>query len=418
MIIQKYEAFLSERKAEWLKKKSKGKEIKPELNESADKRYDCYNWLNKAVRSASHSITTHPSTYTHSKAKTTSVYFQQEQKNNGYLSTNNIRIKQDIDASGNAATDSIVIETFMFLTILLEDGKTVWQHFDESSKEVLSFVEKYNQDFNQIKLKFKKIFFDSNLAKTSELVKQVYLPIENNSYHLLSILTPSISITELLRRIDSLQFSEETKQARGLRRENKYHASGFEEYLNLTEIGFGGSKPQNISVLNSQNAGRAYLLPSIPPTLERRQIRLPNRNFFKQNLYGKSYLAAFTKLHKFMKDDINNIHVRNAIKNIIQYIFEQILFVALKVRQTQPGWSTGEGYQKLSLNQKIWLDDFYKQQRSEQNEWKDFIIKQIVVWFFESYEDLIQGAYKLGDDEFISAREILRKILQENKEFF
>jgi CRISPR-associated protein Csy1 len=41
----------------------------------------------------------------------------------------------------------------------------------------------------------------------------------------------------------------------------------------LTAIGYGGTKPQNISVINNQNSGFSYLLPSMPPILTKRKTQ-------------------------------------------------------------------------------------------------------------------------------------------------
>ena len=72
-----------------------------------------------------------------------------------------------------------------------------------------------------------------------------------------------------------MRFSDECKEAKAQRKDNKYHPTGFDDLLDLSVTAYGGTQPQNVSVLNSQNAGRAYLLPSTPPTLQKRDIRLP-----------------------------------------------------------------------------------------------------------------------------------------------
>lgn len=93
---------------------------------------------------------------------------------------------------------------------------------------------------------------------TSSKIKQVYFPVwlDDEDYHLLSILTPSGLLFEMRRRIDDIRFSEQTKTLRDLKRKGEYSEVGFKEIYGLTTIGFGGTKPQNISVLNNQNAGK------------------------------------------------------------------------------------------------------------------------------------------------------------------
>ena len=103
-------------------------------------------------------------------------------------------------------------------------------------------------------------------------MKQVYFPVGEAQYHLLSILTPSGLITRLKQSVDAMRFSEETKQAKESRKKNEHHEVGYSDIFDLTVTGYGGTQPQNVSVLNSQNAGRAYLLPSCPPVLEKEQF--------------------------------------------------------------------------------------------------------------------------------------------------
>ena len=88
--------------------------------------------------------------------------------------------------------------------------------------------------------------------------------MKDDSYHLLSVLSPSNLMFKLKERIN-LRFSDEAKTAREARKNNKYHQDGYSEVFNISVIGFGGTKPQNISVLNNQNGGTSYLLLSVPP---------------------------------------------------------------------------------------------------------------------------------------------------------
>ena len=149
--------------------------------------------------------------------------------------------------------------------------------------------------------------------KTNRLVKQVYFPITNSnekeSYHLLSILTPSGLLVKVKEQIDNIRFSENSKKVREFRKKNKQPEENisYEDILDLTMIGYGGTKPQNISVLNSRNGGKFYLLSSLPPELEKRKVRLPNNNFFKDTLWIKNYEKEFGYLNKVIFDKRNNI---------------------------------------------------------------------------------------------------------------
>ena len=225
--------------------------------------------------------------------------------------------------------------------------------------------------------------------------------------------------TELLNRLNKIRFNETSKEARSFKKENKFHEIGFDEIFNLTEIALGGSKPQNVSVLNSQNAGRAYLLSSCPPTLEKRAIRLPKTDFFIQCLYRKNYQESFVQLHKFMQLDINNIDIRTAIRNIIGFVIDQIILQAFKIRETySEAWSDQEYYAGLPKLQRIWLDQQYQNERENDAEWRDEMSQNIARWILRSYEKVIADSYTLGTGELLDVQQQVENSLQQAKEFF
>lgn len=417
MIDQVYDTFLTKQKHLWLERKSKGKEPSIELIAEAQERYEKMTWLNKAVKQARFAITTHASTYTHPDAKTSCFVFSATPIKNGLWSTNNIEYENKFDLFGNAATDSFVKEIYLFLTEVIHN-EIIWDHVKNETEEFKKFIEIYNLDLTSVKTALSKIMVDTNPPKTHPLLKQVYFPV-NNDYHLLSLLTPSVVTTELLNRLNKIRFNETSKEARSFKKENKFHEIGFDEIFNLTEIALGGSKPQNVSVLNSQNAGRAYLLSSCPPTLEKRAIRLPKTDFFTQCLYRKNYQESFVQLHKFMQLDINNIDIRTAIRNIIGFVIDQILLQAFKIRETYPeAWSDQDYYRGLSKLQRIWLDQQYQNERENDAEWRDEMSQNIARWILRSYEKAINDSYTLGTGELLDVQQRVENSLQHAKEFF
>lgn len=225
-------------------------------------------------------------------------------------------------------------------------------------------------------------------------------------------------MTEVKQRIDDLRFSENTKQAKDDKRKNTYNPIGFADIYDLTIMAHGGTKPQNISALNNQNGGKTYLLPSIPPVLEKRNVKLPRFDFFKQCLYRKNFQESFKNLHKLIQLEINNVNIRNAIDKTIGFIVDDVLFIAFKIRQYESGWSTDAAHSNLPLAQKIWLDNAYQAKRLEQTEWRDEISQAIARWVLRTYEDLIKGAFLLGDVELQKINQLVIEIIEQDKEFF
>ena len=409
--------FLNERKEIWLKdrlKKAENDSVISELQGQADDKFSLKEWLPDAAKRVTQlSMVSHPSKFSHPSAKTSSVIAQAKQINDGYLRSGNV--SYPLDVFGNAAA----MDVFKFLSLPLTEKLTVLDGFERQEESLKTLLVGADLDFETLGTEFLKIKATDTSVKTDHLVKQVYFPIEQAEYHLLSVLTPSGLITRLKQSIDTIRFSEETKQAKELRRKNEHHEIGYADIFGLTITAYGGTQPQNVSVLNSQNAGRAYLLSSCPPMLEKRAIRLPKTDFFAQCLYRKNYQESFIQLHKFMQLDLNNDDIRTAIRNIIQFVIDQILVLASKTREySVEGWSNQDYYASLPKLQRIWLDKIYQTERDEDSDWRDELSREIARWILRSYEKVISDAYKLGTGEILDVKQRVEKSLQQAKEFF
>lgn len=407
-------AFLNERKELWLKdriKKAENESVIAELQQQAKDKFSLNEWLPDAAKRVTQlSMVSHPSKFSHPSAKTSSVIANVEHRNDGYLRSGNV--EYSLDVFGNAAA----MDVFKFLSLPLNEELTVLDGFEENDQGLKNLIADAKLNFETLSVEFLKIKATDNSIRTDHLVKQVYFPVSEANYHLLSILTPSGLITRLKQSIDVMRFSEETKQAKESRKINEHHEVGYSDIFGLTVTAYGGTQPQNVSVLNSQNAGRAYLLSSCPPVFENRNIKLPSQDFFQQCLYWKKFSSEFESLQKYVME-INNQHTRKKIKKILRKMVEDILFIAFCVRKNEKGWSKKEHYQSLVLKQKIWLDDAYLDVRQTENEWRDEIARRTAKWILDSFEDFY-GSKLFGSPEIIELKAIVFEALDEDKEFF
>lgn len=409
--------FLNERKELWLKdrlKKAKDDAEIAELQQQADDKFHLKEWLpDAAKRVVQLSMVSHPSKFSHPSAKTSSIIAPVSSSKDGYLRTGNV--DYPLDVFGNAAA----MDVYKFLCLSLSNELSVLDGFEQDDQKLKKLIQQSSLDFEMLKNNFLIIKQNDTTSKTDHLIKQVYFPIAENEYHLLSILTPSGLITQLKQKIDLMRFSEQTKLAKENRKKNEHDAEGYADIFDLTVTAYGGTQPQNVSVLNSQNAGRAYLLSSCPPTLEKRAIRLPKTDFFTQCLYRKNYQESFVQLHKFMQLDINNNAIRTAIRNIIGFVIDQILLQAFKIREIYPeAWSDQDYYVSLPKLQRIWLDQQYQNERENDAEWRDEISQNIARWILRSYEKVIADSYTLGTGELLAVQQQVENSLQHAKEFF
>ncbi|WP_031431426.1 type I-F CRISPR-associated protein Csy1 [Methylomicrobium agile] len=381
--------------------KSSSNPTLPELEKELD------DWLPKAAKKAGKLFrVSHPVKFSHPDAKNTSeVCASALHRNDGFLRTGNSDTDLDtiFDTSAN-------IPIWKFLALRMADGKSVLEHLQQNTEAIKQQLTIPSMDYSDIRTGLLAITELSGTIKTSEKIKQVYFPIEGG-YHLLSILTPSGLVFKLKERINAMRFSEQAKQARDDRRNQAHNEHGCDEIYNLAAIGFGGTKPQNISILNNQNGGIAYLLPSLPPVLAQRVVRRPKSSFFKDSLYFKPYREEFLALHRLFMAKPNNIDIRDGRDDWIISIAERVLETVGQLRQETAGWSENT---RLPLAQKIWLDSAFDVRREQEDEWLAEIIVSLADWFRIAYRNVIgaEKAIAMGDDEL----KHIRKVLGEHEE--
>lgn len=414
--MENVKKFFDERQATWLKAKLKpsfNNEEQDQIRQQAAEKFALANWLPDAAKRAGQlTMVSHPGKFSHPSAKTSSVIAQNASVQDGYLRSGNV--DYELDVFGNAAA----MDVYKFLCLEMDDGQTLLSHLEQDSPAIQALMQIPTASYQHLKQGFLSIKQQDEVSKTDHLVKQVYFPVDGN-YHLLSILTPSGLLTQLKKRIDELRFSEAAKQARECRKKGLHHLEGYDDLPQLTVTAFGGTKPQNVSVLNNQNAGRAYLLPSIPPGFQQRQVRLPSQNFFKSSLNPRRFKEDFQAFDKLIRTEINNIHIRDGIRNCLKYVIDRVLQRAFAVRGYGVGWSQTEHYQTLPLAQRIWLDDAYLEQRRQQDDWLEDIVGSFARWILDSYELLFKQSYsQLSDHELREVKRYVELAVRDDQEFF
>ncbi len=410
MLDPAIQGFLDERKEAWLKKKIKNNtsdEDKVLFEQQALEEFSLVSWLPGAAKRASQLfIVSHPGKFSHPSAKISSVIAPSNYQADGYLRTGNA--VADLDVFGNAAA----MDVYKFLTIALSDGETILSHLEKKTPIIEKQLTIPNSPFDEIEKGLLAIKYDGGTSvKTSGKVKQVYFPIDVENYHLISTLSPSnlmFKLKERIKEINDARFTDDGKAVRKAKKNNLYSPNSFAEIYGLSVIGFGGTKPQNISVLNSQNGGAAYLLSSIPPELKSRLIQPPKTNFFSNTLWSKAYQDDFRQLQKLLSSDNNNIHIRKKRDWITRNIIYQIADRLWMVRRLDAGWSDSETYQSLPHYQKVWLDQQYKEYREEDSDWLQPIKDDLARWFLNTSQKLIKDKdFELGDDQLSYFKSII-----------
>ncbi|CAC9541975.1 CRISPR-associated protein, Csy1 family [uncultured Gammaproteobacteria bacterium] len=354
------------------------------------------DWLNSSSKIAGQlSLTTHPPKFSHPDAKIDVIIANCNQENDGLLRSGNVEI--DLDVVGNAAS----LRVNKFLHLVLGNNLTILQNLEQNT-DYINQQFKIN-NFNKVKTNFLKIKKSGKTTKSSDKLKQIYFPIDDD-YHLLSLLTPSAIIYKLKQRInDNFQaFSLNNKKAKEQVEKALKNGDEFDGILEniwgLTAFGYGGTKPQNISVINSKNGGVSYLLSSAPPILKKRKVQPPKQDFFETHIYLDDWLKQdFSFLNKILSGR-NNIKIRNKRDAIIINIMFQIKAKIDKIRSIDKGWSNSDTYTKLPEWQRILLDSQYENIRNDKDKNQDFLNHtqlEFAKWFSKIYNKLYDT--NLGD---------------------
>lgn len=410
--------FFDERKEAWLKKKTKpsmdAEEI-ARLETECEQVFSGEHWLPSAAKRAGQiSISTHPCTYSHPSARknkngyVSSIIASTPRSEDGYLRSGNVVVESD--ALGNAAA----LDVYKFLRLQMQDGETLLWHIQRDSPVAKALLSIQSEDYQILKDGFLAMMTMSGDIVTSSKIKQVFFPVESG-YHLLSLLSNSGMIYELRGRIDRLRFSEELKALREAKYNNEYSEQGFKEMRDITTIGYGGTKPQNISVLNSQNGGKARLLLSVPPVLTKREVQFPTKDFFRSAIRYYDIQDGLRALHNIFHTDSDSIIPRRNLETGRDHRIEDILdaiILRMAVLRRISSEQFYEGSSQLPMYQKIWLCDAYVQRRQLEEAWLDELCEEIIRWMMQAYKKIISGSYTLGPAE----REFFKQVVSTHRE--
>lgn len=365
-----------------------------------------------ANRAAQLSLVSHPGKFSHPDARITPVLFAGEYAADGYVRSGNAKAGQDV--VGNAAA----LDVYAFLSVVLDDGRSVLEHFEANSAALKALLAVGEETFAAWRTAFLQIKAVDGGAKTHTNVKQVYFPVADG-YHLLSVLYPSGLMTEHRERLRQMKFSDATKAAREARRKELFHEQGFADMTGLLTLHFGGTKPQNISKLNSNNGGEAWLMQCFPPELQQHYLHLPKADFFQWLRWDAEWSEIITALHKLLQIDYNNVEIRQYRQRRIEQLFDWVMGRAVLLQQQPAGWSGVEGF-RLPAAQRFWLDAAYRESNPAPEQWQATITRSMSEWVVTSYKRFRkkQGdAVSLGEIEVKAFQAEMLGYAREHEEF-
>ena len=178
-------------------------------------------------------------------------------------------------------------------------------------------------------------------------------------YHLLAPLFPTSLVHAVYTHLQESRFSDAVKQARQAHKEEKAHPNGYREYPHLAMQKFGGTKPQNVSQLNSERRGENWLLPSLPPVwlneVARPPLGIPT--IFERWFGARPEVRKLTKIlaHFLASTSYNNQNIRNTRTKLVEGLSDALWQCAAEIQELPSGWSAIPEC-KLDQNEALWLD--------------------------------------------------------------
>lgn len=195
------------------------------------------------------------------------------------------------------------------------------------------------------------------------LAKQVYWPVgddlhDDAGFHLLAPLYATSLAHRVHRTIQDDRFGEDAKAARQARRDGAFHDRPVREYPQLAMQKLGGTKPQNISQLNSERRGENHLLASLPPIWRSSGLKPLHHAESMFPRYGRRQEVKLTvkTLRTFLETDpSDNKAARNRSRDLVERLIDEFLLFTAELRTLDSGWS-GDAACRLGEAERHWLD--------------------------------------------------------------
>lgn len=195
------------------------------------------------------------------------------------------------------------------------------------------------------------------------LAKQLYWltgedPHDDDCFHLLAPLYATSLAHRVYQTVQDDRFSEEAAAARLARKEGKYSARPVREYPQMAIHKLGGTKPQNISQLNSERRGENLLFASLPPAWRSTDVKplLGTESMFPRFSRRMEVRQLVKALLAFLKaDPTRNFETRKRRAELVSSIIDEFLQFSAELRFLPSGWSQAPEC-RLSSPEKYWLD--------------------------------------------------------------
>ncbi|HWP20659.1 MAG TPA: type I-F CRISPR-associated protein Csy1 [Burkholderiaceae bacterium] len=387
-------------------------------------KYEYASWLADAARRVGQiQAATHVLKATHPDARGSSLHVrpaalpQHAEIGSHLLGENFVE-----DVVGNAAA----LDVFKFLKTEV-DGKRLLDWMQAGDPDLKAALSDSDSEGSEWMAAFASLMRDEAEPASHPLAKQLYWlvgddPRDDEQYHLLQPLFSSALMHAVHAEIQDARFGEANVEARKAFRDGRPWDTTYRDYRNLAFRKLGGTKPQNISQLNSERGGLNYLLPSLPPPAWKPSgSRLLKRDSaFAELLWFGSMRELVRTLADFLASDPDSTaDTRTRRETIEQTIGQELALYGATVRaQYEAGW-TRDPQCQLPRHQRLWLDPdrttldvrhhpAHPEWRAddeafnadyERGDWADEVARDFGLWLNQQLRSRSDKLLALGDAE-------------------
>jgi len=324
------------------------------------------SWLEDAAQRVRQiQVVTHSLKPIHPDAKGSSLYSpQQAQKLLPVVGSHCLGPDFAIDVVGNAAA----LDVYKFLK-LEHQGRSLLSLVLERDVDLAKALSDDPTQAQTWGSAFAGLIEPRGRIASHTLAKQLYWPVakgvgddfdphDDADFHLLAPLYASSLSHRVYKTVQVDRFSEEATAARKAKKESEYSERPVREYPQLAIQKLGGTKPQNISQLNSERRGENLLFSSLPPTWRAVDLKplLGTNSMFPRYSRRPEVKQLVKALLAFLKSDpVNNRETKERRTELINGLIDEFLQLTAELRSLPPGWSQAQEC-RLTNAEKHWLD--------------------------------------------------------------
>jgi len=406
------ERFLSERLESKLEKLTADDPKRPELIAQ----FHPATWLADAARRVSQiQAVTHSLKPIHPDAKGSSLFCEPRQLAPvDAVGTHSLDKRYEADVVGNAAA----LDVYKLLK-LSHEGRSLLELAVAGDADLATALNPQADIGRQWMAAFASLAQPRGRPTSHSNAKQLYWLAgteagvnahDDAGFHLLAPLYPTSLVHRVYQQLQDDRFSEAAKAARASRKAGEPHARPVHEYQNLAIQKLGGTKPQNISQLNSERRGDNCLLASLPPIWQSADVRalLGVDSLFQVFGRRKEVLQQARALRRFLEaDPPANLQTRQQVQQWLDALIDELVFFQAELSTLDPGWSLAPEC-RLPLAQRVWLDP-----QAERHEGQHLEVDDAAEAVFGDFANWVNSQLRnplpVGDTEFLNWRKLARE---------